>query len=47
MDANHLWNMFLETGAPEMYLMYRFTKRQEEHDVPNGQGVNIAHQQLQ
>lgn len=23
MDANALWNLFLETGAPEVYLLYR------------------------
>ena len=23
MDANTLWNVFLETGSPEVYLLYR------------------------
>lgn len=23
MDAQNLWELFLETGAPEVYLMYR------------------------
>ena len=23
MDANTLWNVFVETGSPEVYLLYR------------------------
>ncbi len=23
MNANTLWNLFLETGSPEIYLLYR------------------------
>jgi len=23
MDANTLWNVFMETGSPEVYLLYR------------------------
>ena len=23
MNANTLWNLFLETGSPEVYLLYR------------------------
>ena len=27
MDAEMFWNLFLETGAPELYLLYRWAMR--------------------
>jgi len=33
MNSNDLWQVFWETGAPEMYLMYQKRRRQEEADV--------------
>ena len=33
MNSLAYWNMFLETGAPEMYLMYRQARRMEDTDV--------------
>ena len=34
MIANELWQSFLQTGAPEIYLLYSEAKRQEEGHVP-------------
>ena len=28
---NELWQLFLETGAPEAYLMYKANQREETH----------------
>ena len=33
MDAQFFWNMFIETGAPEMYLLYNQVRRTEETHV--------------
>lgn len=33
MNALAYWNMFLETGAPEMYLMYKQAQKMEDTDV--------------
>lgn len=30
MDEKLYWSLFLETGAPEAYLMYRSARRQQE-----------------
>ncbi len=30
MDATTLWNLFLDTGAPELYLLYLKALRAEE-----------------
>lgn len=37
MDTNDYWQLFLETGAPEMYLMYTSQSRAEGTYVYNGQ----------
>ena len=29
MESDRYWNLFLETGAPEFYLLYRNAMRQE------------------
>ena len=30
MDSQNLWSLFMETGAPEMYLLYNQAKKMEE-----------------
>ena len=47
MDSQHLWHMFVQTGSPELYLLYAQAKRTEEHGVFNSQGTGDAHHQLQ
>ena len=38
MNAQDFWNVFLETGAPEMYLLYNQARRLEEQNVCNDSG---------
>ena len=38
MDSVFFWEMFLETGAPEMYLCYQEAKRAEEAYVSDSTG---------
>ena len=37
MQAQDYWKIFLETGAPEVYLMYNQARRMEETDVSDHQ----------
>ena len=36
MNANDYWSMFMKTGAPEIYLMYKNAKDLEEGHVSDG-----------
>ena len=38
MDAMNYWQLFLDTGAPEMYLLYQRAKKAEEKHVPDNPG---------
>ncbi len=38
MNAQNFWNVFLETGAPEMYLLYSRARKLEETYVPDHPG---------
>ena len=31
MDAQSYWELFLETGAPEIYMLYRAQKSEDSH----------------
>ena len=42
MNANQLWQVFLDTGAPEIYLLYNQLRRMEERDVSNDPGVGYS-----
>lgn len=33
MNANAFWQMFLDTGAPEMYLLYNKARKMEDVHV--------------
>lgn len=33
MDKKELWNLFLETGAPEAYLLYKQTNLTAEGEI--------------
>lgn len=41
MEADNLWQMFLETGAPELYLLYSQAKKEEERHVFNSSGIGF------
>ena len=46
MDARNFWELFLETGAPELYLMYREKMLEEKH-VSDDPGTGAAGYRLQ
>ncbi len=46
MDAKDYWQMFLETGAPEFYMMYKAHKTEGVH-VPDGESTGAAGHGLQ
>jgi hypothetical protein len=38
MDAASYWQLFLDTGAPEMYLLYQKALKTEENHVSDHSG---------
>ncbi len=46
MNAQDYWQIFLDTGAPEMYLMYNKARKMEMY-VPDSQGIGSAGDSLQ
>ena len=38
MNAASYWDLFLDTGAPEMYLLYQKALKMEENHVPDDSG---------
>lgn len=47
MDANGYWQLFLQTGAPEAYLLYARQLRMEETHVLDHPGDRAAGNGLQ
>jgi len=47
MKSSDLWLIFLETGAPEAYLLYSRALKMEERNVPDDSGLGIAGYRLQ
>ena len=48
MMKDAMWQLFLETGAPEAYLLYKTqAKRTEENHVSDNQGTGAAGNGLQ
>ena len=47
MDASDYWRLFLETGAPEMYLMYSRALKMEAENVSDHTGPGAAGHGLQ
>ena len=39
MRAKEYWDIFMETGAPEMYLLYNKARKMEETHVSDGPGT--------
>lgn len=46
MDAKDCWQLFLETGAPEFYMMYKAQLSEGRH-VPDSQSAGAAGNGLQ
>lgn len=38
MDSRNFWQVFIETGAPEMYLLYNKARKMEELHVSDDSG---------
>ncbi len=47
MNSAFFWKVFLETGAPEAYLLYHKTKEMEDRHVPDHQSIGAAGDGLQ
>lgn len=47
MDAQDYWQLFLETGAPELYMLYSRTIKMEENHVPERSGLGPESHRLQ
>lgn len=39
MEARHIWQLFLDTGAPELYVIYNKARNAEENHVFNDSGT--------
>ena len=42
MESSDYWRLFLETGAPEMYLLYNNAKKMEKKHVSDSSGPGAA-----
>lgn len=47
MNSQALWQVFLETGSPEMYLLYNKARQMEENHVLDDTGLSAARHELQ
>ena len=47
MDSQNLWQLFIETGAPEMYLLYNKARKMEESYVLDDTGIGTSGNRLQ
>ena len=47
MNSQNLWKVFLETGAPEVYVLYSQARKMEEIHVLDDQRVDCKDYKLQ
>ena len=47
MNAQDFWQVFMETGAPEIYLLYNKAKNMESQHVFNDSGFGPESNKLQ
>ena len=47
MNARDYWRIFMETGAPEAYVMYNQAKRLENNHVFDDSGSGVTRHRLQ
>ena len=47
MNSQDYWQLFVESGSPEFYLMYNNAKKMEAADVFNRSGVSVESNTLQ
>ena len=46
MNAENMWMAFMETGAPELYLLFKRAQMMEEHNVLDTQGTGVTNKKL-
>ena len=42
MQSQEYWKLFLETGIPEVYLMFNSTRKMEKENAYNNSGVGTS-----
>lgn len=47
MESGMFWQLFMETGAPEMYMLYHKAKRTEDAHVSDDTGTRSAGHTIQ
>lgn len=47
MESEFCWQLFLKTGSPEAYLLFKNQRRMEEADVLENPGPGVAGHDLQ
>ena len=47
MNAQNYWQLFMETGAPELYMLYTNARRMEDPHVSDDQGAGAPGHGLQ
>lgn len=47
MNAQTFWQLFMETGAPEMYMLYNKLRKMEDVHVSDDTGAGVADNTLQ
>ncbi len=47
MESGLYWQLFMETGAPEMYMLYQNAKRRAQWHVSDDTGARSAGDTLQ
>jgi len=47
MNSDYYWKLFMETGAPELYLLYNEARRMEDLDAFEDPGLGASHYGLQ
>ena len=47
MNAKDYWTIFMDTGAPEAYLMYTMALKTEAGHVPENTGIGAPGHRLQ
>ena len=47
MNAGDYWSLFLETGAPEMYLLFKQAHKSEDSNVFDSSGTGSTSHNLQ
>ena len=47
MDSQNLWQIFMETGAPEMYILYSQVRKMEDVHVLDDQRLGCEGYKLQ